>query len=49
MASSGLGLYGLTRDVFDTSKVTDIASVLTASGAGTLYTLRRQLVTLGAQ
>lgn len=49
MASSGLGLYGLTRDVFDTSKVTDIATVITATGAGTLYTLRRQLVTLGAQ
>lgn len=46
MGTSGLGVYGLTRDAFDTSKVTDLASVITASGAGTLYTVRRQLVAL---
>lgn len=46
LASSGLGVYGLTRDAFDTSKVTDFASIITATGAGTLYTVRRQLVGL---
>jgi len=48
LATSGLGVYGLTRDAFDTSKVTDFASIITASGAGTLYTVRRQLVGLRA-
>lgn len=48
MASSGLGNYGLTRDLFDSNKVTDIATVLTATGTGTIRTVRRQLVTIGA-
>ena len=46
MASSGLGNYGLSRDLFDSSKVTDCASLVTATGSGTLYTIRRQLVPL---
>lgn len=46
MASSGLGNYGPSRDFFDSSKVTDLASVITATGAGTLFTVRRQLVSL---
>jgi hypothetical protein len=46
LASSGLGNYGLTRDVFNSALVTDLASVITASSAGTLFTVRRQLVVL---
>lgn len=46
LASSGLGNFGLTRDVFNSALVTDLASVITASSAGTLYSVRRQLVVL---
>lgn len=46
LASSGLGNYGLARDFYDSTKVTDLASVLTATAIGTLYTVRRQLVVL---
>lgn len=46
MASSGLGMYGLTRDIFNTQLVTDWAAIFTAAAAGTLYTQRRQLVRL---
>lgn len=46
IGSSGLGCYGTSRDVYDSAKVTDLASVITATGAGTLYTMRRQLVAL---
>lgn len=46
LASSGLGCYGLTRDMFNSALVTDLASVITATGATTLYTDRRQLVVL---
>jgi hypothetical protein len=46
-ASSGLGLYaGVSRDAFNSALVTDLASVVTATGAVTLYTVRRQLVVL---
>lgn len=45
-ASAGLGMYDLMRDTIDTSRLTDIASVITATGAGTLYSLRRQLLVL---
>lgn len=48
LGSSGLGNYGLTRDVINTANLTDIASVFTATGAGTLHTVRRQLVVIGA-
>lgn len=44
--SSGLGCYALARDLVNSALVTDLATVLTASGAGTLYTVRRQLLTL---
>jgi hypothetical protein len=47
MVTSGLGNYGSARDLFDSSKVTDIASIITASGAGTLYVMKRQLVNIG--
>lgn len=42
--SSGLGVFGSARDFIDSSKVSDLASIITATGAGTLYTVRRQLV-----
>jgi len=46
MFTSGLGNYGSARDAFDSSRVTDVASVIQASAAGTLYTMKRQLVSL---
>lgn len=46
LATSGLGCYGLARDMFNSALVTDLASVITATGAVTLYTVRRQLVVL---
>lgn len=46
LGTSGLGVYGLPRDMFNSALVTDLASVITASGAVTLYTVRRQLVVL---
>jgi hypothetical protein len=44
--SSGLGCYALARDLVNSALVTDLATVITATGAGTLYTVRRQLLTL---
>lgn len=44
LSSSGLGVYGSARDFFDSDKVTDVASVITATGAGTLYTMKRELI-----
>lgn len=46
LASSGLGNFGLTRDVFNSALVTDLASVITATAGGTLFNVRRQLVVL---
>lgn len=46
MGSSGLGNYGLMRDMFDSTDLTDMASIITATGAGTLYTIRRGLQAL---
>jgi hypothetical protein len=46
LGSSGLGNYGLMRDMFDSTQLTDMASVITATGAGTLYTIRRGLQAL---
>ena len=46
LGTSGLGNYGLTRDVFNSSLVTDLASVITVTGAMTAYNVRRQLVVL---
>jgi hypothetical protein len=48
VGSSGLGMYDKLRDTINSQMVTDLDTVITASGAGTLYTLRRQLVTLAA-
>jgi hypothetical protein len=44
--SSGLGCYALARDLVNSALVTDLATVVTATGAGTLFTVRRQLLTL---
>jgi hypothetical protein len=44
LGMSGLGNYGLSRDLVNSAQVTDLAHVLTATAAGTLFTVRRQLV-----
>src|SRR5215469_15255515 len=45
--SSGLGNYALARDLLNSALVTDLATVITVSSAPqTLYTVRRQLLTL---
>lgn len=46
MGTSGLGMYGSYRDAIDSAQLTDLAVVLTASGAGTFYAIRRQLVAM---
>lgn len=48
MASSGLGNYGIARDWYDSARVVDLASVITATATGTLTNVRRQLINLGA-
>lgn len=47
LASSGFGSYGSGRDVINSALVTDLRTRITATGAGTLFTVRRQLVQLG--
>lgn len=46
LASSGLGNYGTIRDVYDSAKATDAASIITFAGAGSMYTIRRGLQVL---
>lgn len=46
LGTSGLGNFGLARDMFNSALVTDLATVITPTGSATLYTVRRQLVTL---
>jgi hypothetical protein len=46
LGTSGLGNYGLTRDVFNSQLVTDLATVITTTGAATAYNVRRQFVVL---
>jgi hypothetical protein len=46
LSQSGLGNYGSGRDLLDSRQLTDISSVLTASTANTLFTVKRQLVPL---
>jgi hypothetical protein len=47
IGTSGLGTYGLARDIVNSALVTDIATVLTISTANdTLRTVRRQLLPL---
>lgn len=46
LGSSGLGNYGLMRDSIDSSKATDLASIVTATGAVPIITMRRGLTAL---
>lgn len=46
LGTSGLGCFGSARDMIYSAMVTEIATQITASAAGTLYTVRRQLVAL---
>jgi hypothetical protein len=46
LGTSGLGNYGLTRDVFNSQLVTDLASVITVTGPATAFNVRRQFVVL---
>ena len=46
MGGSGLGNYGTPRDFFNSAAVTDLAHVINVTGTGTLYTVRRQLVSV---
>jgi hypothetical protein len=46
VGSSGLGMYDKLRDTINSAMLTDLDTVITVTGAGTLYTMRRQLVKL---
>lgn len=46
LGTSGLGSYGLARDMIDSSQLTDLATLLTVTGAGNMTTVTRQLVPL---
>ncbi len=46
LASSGLGEFGLPRDVLNTKDITSLKTVVTATAAGTLFTVRDMLVNL---
>jgi hypothetical protein len=43
---AGLGMFAKARDAIDSSKLTDLATVITATQATTLYTIRRQVLQL---
>lgn len=47
IGQSGLGTYDVPRDVINTANATDIASIVTTTGALTLYSVRREIVPLG--
>ncbi len=47
LGTSGLGAFGLARDMIDSSQLTDLATLLTCAGAGNLTSVMRQLVPLG--
>lgn len=44
LGSSGIGAFGSSRDQIDSTKAADIYSVITVTGAGTLYAIRRMLI-----
>lgn len=46
LGNAGLGSYGLNRDSINTLLVTDYDHVITATGAGTLHTVRREFIIL---
>jgi hypothetical protein len=45
--SDGLGMYGGDRDLLFSQQVSDLKTIITATGAGTLHSMRRQLVSVG--
>jgi hypothetical protein len=47
IGTDGFGVYGGTRDVIYSQLETDLKTVVTATGAGTLHAVRRQLFALG--
>lgn len=47
IGTAGFGAFDQTRDTIDSSQLTDLATVITATTTGTLYTMRRQLVPIG--
>lgn len=47
LGSSGLNYFGVARDMLNSQVITNIETVLTTTGAGTLYTVRKMLVPLG--
>jgi hypothetical protein len=44
MGTSGLGMFGSTRDIINSANLTELETLLTLTGALTLYTVRRMLV-----
>ena len=46
LGTTGLGNFGSGRDLFNSGLVTDFLTIITPTGNGTLYTVRRQLVPL---
>lgn len=46
ITTSGLGMYGTTRDLYNSRRTTDMQTVIDVSGAITLYTVREQLIDL---
>jgi len=46
MGTDGLGSFGTVRDVINSAALTDLASVITCAGAGTLFSVRRQIIYL---
>lgn len=46
ITTSGLGMYGTTRDLYNSRRTTDFQTVLDISGATTLWTVREQLIDL---
>jgi len=48
MGTAGLGNSGSSRDMLFSAMVTEFVDRITATGAGTLHTVRRQIVTLPA-
>ncbi len=46
ITTSGLGMYGTTRDLYNSRRTTDMQTVVDVSGATTFYTVREQLIDL---
>lgn len=44
MGDDGLGAFGRPRDFINSAVLTDLATILTTTGSGTLYAVRRQIV-----